>query len=145
MYKARFQMLEFQLIHLFTVCVMMTMMMMTTRLLTYTNKCIRFTTSSYLLLLRNLSSCNTAIALVHRIAVWMRVYRVNAMLAKDVLSPPSLLSSSSTTRRITAVKQRRTSCKWRKLQFIVVVQCLTATLLQSDRVQLTASLSPSFC
>lgn len=49
--------------------------------------------SGNLLLLRNLSSCNTAIALVHRIAVWMREYRVNAMLAASSSSSSSTVTT----------------------------------------------------
>lgn len=55
------------------------------------------------LLLRNLSSCKTAMALVQRIAVWMREYRVNAMLATSS-------SSVTTPRDAAAVNKQQRSC-----------------------------------
>lgn len=60
----------------------------------------------YSLLLRNLSSCSTAIALVQRMAVWISEYRVNAMLAVS--------SSSSSSSMLPALRQLQGRGTYRK-------------------------------
>lgn len=68
-----------------------------------------YVTAEDLLLLRNLSSCNTATAFMHRIAVWMREYSVNAMLATYSPPPTASLPLLPLPGKL-AVKKQRVSC-----------------------------------